>query len=288
MAISPRSKLATLALALLVTNAPAQDRTTKPEPPAWPKLSTSAKQSAKLALRRLLAGDSENANEEATAAARDELLRLGPAVAPLLLRRLGDRDRVNPEPLTEVLDQLVNAKHATLLAKLATKRKPLLLRRYLTARLATFRDPATRPVFLAAAKDKDADLAFYGTLGLCGLRDLDHLDAVFDRCRQDWFSVVALVQATLEPMRGEDPADHVLRRMGKHDERDLVTGLRLLRSLAPKPYAGLIRIHLDSRHNSVKKATINALRVIVDGAKPLEKLSVFQAITMAKQWRDRL
>jgi len=64
--------------------------------------------------------------------------------------------------------------------------------------------------------------------------------------------------------------------------------LRLLRSLAPKELTGPIVPFLDHEFQGVKKEAINTLRVIVDGAEPLEELSAFQAIEMANEWKKRL
>ena len=45
---------------------------------------------------------------------------------------------------------------------------------------------------------------------------------------------------------------------------------------------------LDDDDNSIRVATINALRGMVDGDLPVEQLSVFEAIEMAKQWKSKL
>ena len=46
--------------------------------------------------------------------------------------------------------------------------------------------------------------------------------------------------------------------------------------------------HLDSTDNGVRIAAINALRGVIDGAEPLERLSAFDAIEQAKAWKERL
>jgi hypothetical protein len=46
--------------------------------------------------------------------------------------------------------------------------------------------------------------------------------------------------------------------------------------------------HLASTDNSILVEAINACRGIVDGSLPLPRLSAFQAIELAKEWRARL
>ena len=76
--------------------------------------------------------------------------------------------------------------------------------------------------------------------------------------------------------------------MGGSDQRAVVTGLRLLRSVGTKDKAALIGRFLDHDSQAIKKETINALRVVVDGDEPLEKLPVFKTIEMANHWRSRV
>ena len=111
---------------------------------------------------------------------------------------------------------------------------------------------------------------------------------VFAACAEDWRSRVGIVSAVLPAARGSEGADLVLDRMPADDIAARVTGLRLLRSLAPKHYAGILAVYLDHEQSNVKKEAINALRVVVDDDPPLENLSVFQAIELAQQWRARL
>ena len=56
----------------------------------------------------------------------------------------------------------------------------------------------------------------------------------------------------------------------------------------PEKTAPVVGLHLDSDDNQVRVAAINALRGIVDGQGPLEELSVFGAIELAKTWRARV
>jgi hypothetical protein len=50
----------------------------------------------------------------------------------------------------------------------------------------------------------------------------------------------------------------------------------------------LVLPFLDTNDNTLRIAAINALRGIVDGEPPIERLAVFDAIEMAKTWKERL
>jgi hypothetical protein len=49
----------------------------------------------------------------------------------------------------------------------------------------------------------------------------------------------------------------------------------------------LVRPNLDSTDNSIRVAAINAMRGIVDGEPPIANLPVFEAIELAKKWKDK-
>jgi hypothetical protein len=68
-----------------------------------------------------------------------------------------------------------------------------------------------------------------------------------------------------------------------------VAGLRLIAACGEKESAKhLVLPFLDENDNSLRVAAINALRGIVDGDPPLNKLSVFEAIERANKWKARL
>jgi HEAT repeat protein len=253
------------------------------EPPTWPELSSKETEAAKLALRRL--GDED---EEVADAAEAELQDLGPAVAPILLARLADRRPQHEEVLARVLHRVVPATHAPLIADKATS-KAALLRSFSVEFLAGLGDEAYRPVFEKARKDKDEGVAFRAVLGLAGLRDEGALLDLLGLCETlEWRDVSALIQSGLAHARDGELTDKLVKAMPRDDERRVVTGLRLLRSIAPKEYAGVIATWLDAEQHAVKKEAINTLRAVVDGERPLENLSVFQAIDQAKKWKARI
>lgn len=275
------AQLLCLAGLWLATAANAQEP--KVEPPTWPELNSKQTEAAKLALRRL--GDED---EEVADAAEAELQDLGPAIAPMLLARLADRRPQHEEVLVRVLHRVVPETHAPLIADKASS-KAALLRSFAVEYLAGLGDDTYRPIFEKARKDKDEDVAFRAVLGLAGLRDQDALLDLLQLCETlEWRDVSTLVQAGLAHARDGVLTDKLVKAMPRDDERRVVTGLRLLRSVAPKEYAGVIATWLDAEQHAVKKEAINTLRAVVDGDRPLENLSVFQAIDQAKKWKERI
>ncbi|MDA0372669.1 MAG: hypothetical protein O2865_02685 [Planctomycetota bacterium] len=268
-------------LGLWMTTAQAQEP--KVEPPTWPELSSKQTEAAKLALRRL--GDED---EEVADAAEAELVDFGPAIAPMLLTRLADRRPQHEDVLARVLHRVVPASHAPLIAdKAAAKAVPV--RSFAVEYLAGLGDTTYRPVFEKARKDKDEGVAFRAVLGLAGLRDRDALLELLGLCETlEWRDTSSLIQTGLAHARDAELTDALVKAMPREDERRVVTGLRLLRSVAPKEYAGVIATWLDAEQHAVKKEAINTLRAVVDGDRPLENLSVFQAIDQAKKWKERI
>jgi len=61
--------------------------------------------------------------------------------------------------------------------------------------------------------------------------------------------------------------------------------LSLCGTKASFPY---IKPLLDSGDASLKKAAINACRGIIENKPPLGNISVFDAIDLAKKWKERL
>jgi hypothetical protein len=254
-----------------------------PPKPAWPELPAAEAETAKLRLRRLDAAEAEVA-----AAAEAELVAMGAGVAPLLLSQLGNRRPTAPEALRRILHRVVEPVHAPLVAERADSKAPL-LREWSVEFLALQHDGRWREVLARAFEAEDRELRFRAALGLAALGDQDALATVFAQCQeQEWRDHAELVQRALAPARSSEMAEWLVRHMPRDDERARITGLRLMRALAPKEYAGVVATYLDAEQHAVKKEAINTLRAVVDGAAPLENLSVFQAIDQAKKWKERI
>ena len=291
---STKSQGAILCLTLLASLSPltAQGTTSTPSATsqpafvkAWPKLSKTESAKARKWLTQLASEDGE-----VTHKAVDQLSELGAGAAPKLLRALGPRTEDAHEGIKQALDRIVSRSHTQLLTK-ELKRSKLPAARQWIARFFATRPQQTErhhSLLKSLSEDKDEEVAFLASLGLCGLDDFEHIGPVLERVKSDWRTHAKLISKSLEPVRGSKAAiDWLAHNLRPANENDLIAALRLARSLCPKSHARMIQIRLDSERQPVKKAAINALRAIVDGDAPLENLSVFRAIDEAKKWKAR-
>lgn len=281
-------KLLTLigaAALLAASTATPRTQATPPEParkPSWPKLDSQQQER----IAQLFKNLSSN-SVDLRSGAETELAAIGAGAAPLMIAHLSDHDINVNDALLRVLPQVTSVEHAPLLAQQISSRR-LAIRRFVVRRLAELHPADMGPVFRAVLRDRDAEVVFLAQLGITGTGDFEFMGAVFERCSEDWNGWRALVAQALSGARGEKGTRWLLERMAKGSARDQVTALRLLRTLGLREATGPIAVYLEHENHNVKKEAINALRAIVDGEPPLEELSVFQAIEMAKQWKARL
>lgn len=260
----------------------------KPQPPKWPELTRQQKDTGEKWLALLV-----SPKEEIVAKAKDQLEAVGLGFGDRLLRSVKDSkyNNVNGH-LFEVLDRIVKPEHAALLG-LHAKHKSIAARRYVLKRLFVFGRPDSAGVFRTARKDKDIEVAYYAALGLVKTtRDLDALEAVFQRCSKDgmWEELGDEVTRNLRQTRSDVYLPWIRKHLAKDDTIAQATTLRFMRAIAPAQAKTMVRPFLDSQHNILKKEAINTLRVIVDGKDPLppEKITVFMVISMAKEWKKRI
>jgi hypothetical protein len=64
--------------------------------------------------------------------------------------------------------------------------------------------------------------------------------------------------------------------------------LNLLSACGTQGDTSAVKPFLDSDDHQIRVAAINALRGMVDGEGPIDKLPVFDAIDLAKQWKNRI
>lgn len=261
---------------------PTTDRQEKQPKPEWPELRGRDENRVKAAIRRLDAD-----KEKVVAAAEQELIGYGAAAAPLLLQRLDDKTLEDGSRLMAILDRVVTTEYLPLVLERADFRA-VKVRRWVSRWLARSHDERARKALVEACDDDDAVVVWHGWLGRAGFGDVEAVPHLIARCREHFRDEVDLIAAVLPAARSDEMAAAVLDRTIREDELTRVAGLRLLRYLAPPSYAGRVALGLDASQHNVKKATINALRVIVDGDEPLENLSVFQAIEQAKRWKERV
>ncbi len=277
---------ALLCSAVLPGQEPTPDQHETPAEPkllsAWPPLSASQRDRA-LALVGQLKKDDEAVRQ----AARDELVAMGAAGAPILFQKVGDADKelaLNAE-LYPVFDAVLGHEHALLMAEQAKKKK-LELRKYLVRRLCPLADERLHKSLEGFAKDTDAQIAFHAQLGLAALGDRTALIAVLEYTRTHWAEEKDLAELTLPKARSDAAALAVAEHIGKAPPAVQAAGLRLLRHVATENQWPLIKSYLSAVDHGVLKEAVNAMRV-QHGMPALENLSAFQSIGMAKEWLTR-
>ena len=87
--------------------------------------------------------------------------------------------------------------------------------------------------------------------------------------------------------RSTETGSWLLEQMAKASPVDRAAGLRLIRHLGTKDQSGALKAYLDNEDRTVVKETVNALRCM-NGEAPMENLSVFDGINMAKAWKAKL
>jgi hypothetical protein len=233
-----------------------------------------------------LVGQFKKADPELQAAAARDLQTIGAGAAPLLLQQVSDRgENVNAQLFT-LFDTMLDRPHAALMAR-ECKKPRLELRRYLIKRLCAFADRDVLAVLQATTKDKDELTAFYAQLGALVLQQRDAVAPVLTYTKTHWKEVGDFVATVLPAGRSTDTGTWLFDAITKAPPADQMAGLRLLRYLAMKEKASLLRHYLEASDHTVKKEAINTARVL-HGEPPLENLPVFQAIEMSKEWLKKL
>jgi hypothetical protein len=285
----PHGRVAGATLSILLGALPAQ-QPAKPAGPAappaakpveWPPLKETDKDKV-----LAFAGQFRKDNAQVREDAKTQLLALGAGAAPLLMQQVTDRaDGVN-EQLFAVLDAIVTKEHAPLLAREVKKPRPD-LRRYLTLRLVRFSDRSLAPVFESLQQDKDEPTAFYARLALFSFGRKEPLPHVLAYTKAHWNEVAPLLADVLAPLRSRELAEAVFEAIAKAPVPDKMTGLRLLRHLMVKEQGVVLRAYLEAADHTVKREAVNTARAL-HGEAPIDNLSVFQAIEMAKEWAKKL
>ncbi|MBL9077327.1 MAG: hypothetical protein JNL08_07485 [Planctomycetes bacterium] len=247
----------------------------------WPTLDAPTKD-------RVLAlfGQFKKPAEELRTAAAKDLLGIGAGAAPLLFQQVSDREPNQNDQLFAVFDAMLDRTHAALMAREVQKPRAE-LRRYLIRRLCTFADPDVLAVLQATTKDKDALTAFYAWLGMLALKQKEAVAPVLAYTRTNWREVGEFAAVVLPAARSPEAGQWLWDAIATASPADQMTGLRLLRYLAPKEQASNLRTYLQSKDNVVLKEAINTARVL-HGERPVENLPVFQVVEMSKQWLQKL
>jgi len=236
---------------------------------------------------------------EMEAGAREDLHAVGAAAAPELLRALGkEKDEAARGRLVTTLESVTDAPHTRLLAREFESRS-LPVRIFALRRVAAFPDDglaqqagdALRTARETARKHgekADPNELFAAALCAVSTGSLEGLVELRPAAVTRWTNDRDAFLRALAGIRGEPASRHVTAWL-QSDDRDVRLGaLRLLAGCCEPGHETALAPALDDPDPVVRTAAINALRAIVDGDPPLERLPVFEAIERAQRWKERL
>lgn len=278
-----------LLLPLLAVPAAAPDDDPIERLEAWPELTDEARTEKDVA--RLRAANTEAMGTEAHAA----LVADGASAAPLLLKSLGkERGEDARARIVAVLDLIVGAPHTRLLAEWFDDRA-LQTRIWTRRTAARYPDPglasaaATAWKAIEKKKDKaDPEERWVTSLLLTSTGDISQLEDLLTRAGEDWKKSGTLLREVFAGLRGTAAPAALGASLEGAARKQASPALRLLAACGSETELRHVAPFLDSNDNTLRVDAINACRAIVDGEAPLDRLSVFEAIEMAKQWKERL
>ncbi|MEM6674932.1 MAG: hypothetical protein AAF726_18935 [Planctomycetota bacterium] len=271
---------------------------------AWPECADAP------AVKRAVARLRKAHNPEMEAGGHADVEAAGACAAPILLKWLGkERDEATQERLTTALDAVTSPAHTRLLAEHFDDRVEA-VQRFAVRRVAVLGDPGLREVAEArydalaerAADPKkgsevdplDLDLAAVLCTSTGSQTGLDRVLALAQpEPWTEWKDTLSPA-ATHASASGTDVRDAVVRELasareaGAKGRQQHVAALTLLARVGGSEDASTVAPSLDDEANQVLVAAINALRMLVDGDPPLEKISTFDAIERAGKWKARL
>lgn len=257
------------------------------------------------AIKRSVAKLRKARNDEMEIGGRGEVVAIGAAAAPFLLRVLGkEKGEDARERLTNALDLVTTAEHTRLLAK-HFEDKPDALRHYALRRVAILGDPGLRetaetlldtlearaadPKARKKVSEVDLDLAALLCVATGSPRGLARvLPLAAPKLWVRWRTTLRPVAASAR-VAGVEVGQAIAGSLrGAEGMSERVAALNLLAYAGGKELTRAVRPSLDAEENNVKIAAINALRMMVDGDPPLDRLSTFDAIERANKWKTRL
>jgi len=260
----------------------------------WPGL---AKEQAKEVVRAV-AKLKKASSEAMLAAGLETLERAGAGAAPELLRALAKEKKEAPRArLIGMLEKLTGAEHTRLLS-IYFKHKSDALRHWSLRRCALFPDPGTLKAAQKALqkalnpgkrKEVQPDEVFVAALAACAAGDLSAMEHLEARAKKVWKIEAASIQRALSAVRGKAASTQLVSKLGSSDRKERLVALRFLTAAGVEAECvDAISPFLDDQDNELLVAAINALRSIVNHEPPLPRLSAFDAITKAKEWKAKL
>jgi len=249
-------------------------------------------------VERLRKANTEKMGEQA----REALIADGACVVPYLIRPLEKEKKEDArERILAVLDGVVGAPHTRLLAA-EFEHKSIRVRTWALQRASEHLDAGNRAAAeaaLAAAtkrkvpkkeEDKKAHAAELTAAALCATStgSLDGIESVRTLAKKQWGEFGTRIRTALEAVRGAEATALVLPALASGDRKEKVAALRLLAGCGDSSATAHIGPQLDAQDNSIRIEAINALRGIVDGDPPIDKLPVFEAIERVNKWKARI
>lgn len=257
---------------------------------AWPDLGK-AKSQAKTDIQRLRKARTPEMAEEAEVG----LVQAGAGIVPLLLPALGkEREPEALERMEAVLTRVTGAEHTRLLAEFFDDGAGG-VRTFALRRVASFPDAGVRAgaekAFARVAKlgeKAEREELYAASLCAASSGSLESFDTLASWSPKRWATRGAEMRAAVGALRGEAATAKALEHLKSTDRERTVVALHLLSACGDASSTEHVKPFLDSDDNSIRVAAINALRGIVDGEPPLERLPVFDAIELAKKWKTRV
>jgi hypothetical protein len=301
-----RRSLLFAALSIPVAFAAAQDTPLGPQVgkseverlKAWPTLEGKELDAMRLDIERLRKARTDEMGDEAHKA----LVAVGSAVVPELLPVLGkEKDIQALIRVEDVLTEITNASHTRLLApEFANKSRDI--RTWALRRCGQFPDPELKaPAEAALAKalattpksdDKEDAAAvneerYAAALCAAAAGSVKALPVLEKWVLESWGKRGVEMRAAFEAMRGKEGTEYARPMVLDKDRKRVVAGLNMVAGLGTLDAAAFVRPQLDSTDNSIRVAAINAMRGIFDNQPPIANLPVFEAIELAKKWKER-
>jgi len=259
---------------------------------AWPALEKRLKSRLKVEIDKLRKASTEGMESSA----REALAEMGAKVAPTLLASLGkERKEDARQRFASVLEGLVDARHTRLLSKHFDDRS-VELRIFCMQRVSAFPDPGVREAAekawkkvkaLEAKGRADEREVRAAALATMSSGSITALEAVFERTKKRWSKDAIQIHAACEGARTDEATKALLSHL-KGTKQEQKAALRMLSGCGTKAALSHLKQLLDSPDQHIRFATVNALRGIVDGERPLEQMSVFDTIEEIDAWKKRI
>jgi HEAT repeat protein len=222
------------------------------------------------------------------------VLAEGTAAVPFVLERYGkEKDEDVLQRLKTVLIEISKPEQTRLLAQ-DFDHRDVRHRTFALWRCAAFPDPSIKALSEAAwakvqkqGEKADADERYAAALCATSSGSMQAFEVLFEYAQKGWAKRGVELRVALDAVRGAEASKVLLGKLGG-DRKARIAALKMLAGCGDKSVVGTLKPLLEDPDNEVRVVTINALRGIVDGDGPLEQLSSFEAIEMAKKWKSRI